>query len=186
MFDIVETALPGCRQLFPTVRGDARGRFVKVFHEEAFAAAGLPTGFAEQYSSTSRRGVLRGLHFQAPPFDHDKLVYCVAGEVLDVAVDLRVGSPTYGQHVMMKLSAEAGNIAFVPRGLAHGILALSENAIIVNNTTSVFAPGADGGIAWNSAGVEWPEARPILSERDATLVPLAEYESPFRYQAESL
>ncbi len=181
MFDIVETVIPGCRQLLPTVRGDARGRFVKVFHEESFAAAGLATGFAEQYSSRSRRGVLRGLHFQEPPFDHDKLVYCVAGTVLDVAVDLRLGSPTYGQHAMLELSAEAGNIVFVPRGLAHGVLALSEGAIIVNNTTTVYAPEADAGIAWNSAGIEWPETSPILSQRDAALPPLAEYESPFRY-----
>ncbi len=183
MFDIVETIIPGCRQLLPAVRGDARGRFVKVFHEEAFAAAGLATDFAEQYSSRSRRGVLRGLHFQEPPFDHDKLVFCVFGTVLDVAVDLRLGSPAYGRHVMLELSAEAGNIMFVPRGLAHGVLALSEGAIIVNNTTTVYAPEADAGIAWNSAGIDWPEKSPILSQKDADLPSLSAYQSPFRFEA---
>ena len=183
MFDIVETIIPGCRQLLPAVRGDARGRFVKVFHEEAFAAAGLATDFAEQYSSRSRRGVLRGLHFQEPPYDHDKLVYCVAGRVLDVAVDLRLGSPAYGRHAMLELSAEAGNIVFVPRGLAHGVLALSEDAIIVNNTTTVYAPEAEAGIAWNSAGIDWPESSPILSPKDAELPQLRDYDSPFRFEA---
>ena len=181
MFEIIETIVLGCRQLIPTVRADERGRLVKVFHQEACAAAGLPTGYAEQYHSTSQRGVLRGLHFQEPPFEHDKLLYCVCGKVCDVAVDVRVGSPSFGEHVMLELSAELANIIFIPRGLAHGFLALTEGATIINSATSVYAPQADGGIAWNSAGIEWPEATPILSERDAALPPLAAYESPFRY-----
>jgi dTDP-4-dehydrorhamnose 3,5-epimerase len=181
MFDVVETSIPGCLKLAPIVREDSRGRFVKVFHDESFAEHRMTAKFAEQYYSRSHKGVLRGLHFQEPPFDHSKLVYCVEGVVIDAVVDLRVGSPSYGEHVLIELSAERANQVFVPAGLAHGIYVASETAMIVSNTSTVYAPDADKGIAWDSAGIDWPDVEPILSQRDASLPTLSDYESPFRY-----
>lgn len=181
MFQLKETSISGCVELQPVKRGDARGHFVKVFHEDAFREHGLPSVYAEQYYSRSKRGVLRGLHFQTPPFHHGKLVYCVQGAVLDAAVDLRVGSASYGQHVLIELSAEKANVVFVPAGLAHGVFALSDEAMIVNNTTTVYSAEADAGIAWDSAGIPWPHDEPLLSDRDRALPSLADYRSPFRY-----
>ena len=181
MFELRQTSIAGCIEVQPVVRADSRGRFVKVFHDEFFGQRGLKTSFPEQYYSRSHRGVLRGLHFQAPPFAHAKLVYCVEGTVLDAVVDLRVGSPSYGQHFTIELSAERCNQLFVPEGLAHGIYALTELATIVNSTSRVYAPEADGGIAWDSCGIGWPDAAPILSERDRVLPPLSSFVSPFRF-----
>ena len=170
MFDIVETTLPGCRQLLPTIRGDARGRFVKVFHEEAFAAAGLPTGFAEQYSSTSRQGVLRGLHFQTPPRSPAKLARVTQGKALDVVVDLRQGSPTYGQHTSMVLAESDRLQVFIPSGFAHGFCTLEDNTEMAYKLSDHFSREHARGILWNDPdlGIDWPvtESEAILSERD--------------------
>src|SRR5665647_934283 len=104
MFELKSTPLAGCFELQPRVSDDARGRFVKVFQVQAFATHGLETHFAEEYYSVSNKNVIRGLHFQLPPMDHVKVVYCVEGEVLDAVVDLRIGSPTYGEHALFVLS----------------------------------------------------------------------------------
>jgi dTDP-4-dehydrorhamnose 3,5-epimerase len=176
-----ETGLPGCLELQPRVFEDARGRFVKVFNRELFAAHGLETSFAEEYYSSSLPGVLRGLHFQTPPHHHAKLVYCVAGRVMDVAVDLRVGSPTYGRHAVVELSMERGNAIYLPSGFAHGFYVPQGEATLVYNVTTGYAPESDAGIRWDSAGIEWPDATPVVSERDAGFPSLAEFDSPFRY-----
>jgi dTDP-4-dehydrorhamnose 3,5-epimerase len=176
-----ETGLPGCLELQPRVFEDARGRFVKVFNRELFAAHGLETSFAEEYYSSSLPGVLRGLHFQTPPHHHAKLVYCVAGRVMDVAVDLRVGSPTYGRHALVELSMERGNAIYLPSGFAHGFYVPEGEATLVYNVTTGYAPESDAGIRWDSAGIEWPDAAPVVSERDAGFPSLAEFVSPFRY-----
>ena len=118
--EIVPTEIPGCYEVQPKVFKDKRGAFVKTFHAGDFHSYGLCADWTEQYYSRSKRGVLRGLHFQLPPHDHAKLVYCVAGSVLDVAFDLRIGSPTYGKAVMLELSAKKGNMIYLPKGLAHG------------------------------------------------------------------
>ncbi len=182
MFQRLPSALPGCVELQPRVLSDARGRFVKTFHAAAFQQLGLCDQFAESYYSVSQRGVIRGLHFQTPPMAHTKLVYCVAGAVLDVVVDLRVGSPTYGQHALFELSAEQGNSVYIPAGMAHGFYTRSEQATLVYQVSTVYAPQHDAGILWNSAGIAWPEdATPILSERDQQFPTLAAFVSPFRY-----
>ncbi|MDY6786429.1 MAG: dTDP-4-dehydrorhamnose 3,5-epimerase [Cyanobacteriota bacterium] len=180
--DIKETQIPGCYQIFPAIRRDTRGKFVKVFHQEMFERENLNFNLAEEYYSVSERNVLRGLHFQIPPRDHTKLVYCLVGEILDAVVDLRLNSPTYGKWQLFELSAERANILYLPPGLAHGFYVTSQQAIMVYNVSTVYAPECDSGILWNSVGIPWKCNEPIVSERDRQFVPFSEFKSPFVYR----
>ncbi len=182
MFELRPSGIPDCFQVQPRIFADVRGRFVKVFHKEAFIELGLATDFVEEYYSSSNFGVVRGLHFQAPPVDHVKLIYCVQGEVFDVVLDLRVGSPTYGKISTFTLGADLGNYLYVPKGLAHGFCVTSEKATLVYKVSSVYSPQHDTGILWNSANIDWPTNTPLLSDRDLSLPRLAEFVSPFSYQ----
>jgi dTDP-4-dehydrorhamnose 3,5-epimerase len=182
MFEVLETNIPGCFEIRPRIFDDQRGRFIKTFQQELFAEHGLNTYWPEEYYSVSTRDVLRGLHFQLPPHDHEKLVYCAFGEVLDAVVDLRVGSPTFGRHATFWLSAESANMLFIPRGLAHGFLTLSDKATMMYKAATVHAPEHDAGILWSSAGIDWPVWSPVLSQRDAGFVKLDEFDSPFRFE----
>ncbi len=182
MFELKPSKLNGCFEMQPKVFDDARGRFVKVFHEPAFAALGLDVTFAEEYYSVSHKNVIRGLHFQLPPMDHVKLVYCVEGVVMDAVVDLRVGSPTYGQYALFELSAAKANSIYIPKGMAHGFCALCEHAIMVYKVSTIYAPAQDKGILWNSAGIPWPATEAILSARDQGFTHLEKFSSPFRYE----
>nr|MDA8101138.1 dTDP-4-dehydrorhamnose 3,5-epimerase [Nitrospiraceae bacterium] len=176
--------IPGCLELTPRVMLDERGSFVKTFHQGMFSDQGLETRFAEEYYSRSRRGVLRGLHFQMPPHDHIKMVYCVSGSVLDVVVDLRKGSPAYGRHVQIELTADKANMLYIPRGLAHGFFVTGDHAIMLYNVTTVYAPEHDSGIRWDSAGIPWPSTTPIISKRDGAFPSLADFTSPFTFPQE--
>lgn len=178
---LVATNIPQCYELKPPIFKDERGSFVKVFHENIFKDNQLETHFAEEYYSVSFRNVLRGLHFQLPPQDHVKMVYCVAGEVKDVVVDLRVGSPTYGKHQIFDLSAEKANIIYIPSGLAHGFYVTSEKAIMVYKVTTVYSPEHDTGIRWDSLDINWQCENPIVSQRDSEFVSFSEFNSPFTY-----
>ncbi len=182
MFTINDTAIQGCYEIQPRVIDDLRGRFVKVFHKAAFAERQLETDFVEEYYSHSRKGVIRGLHFQTPPYDHVKMVYCVCGEVFDVVLDLRVGSPTYGKAASFCLSAEKGNYLYIPKGLAHGFCVTSELATLTYKVSTVYVPENDAGLLWSSVDIEWPADAPIVSNRDKTFSTLADFESPFRYE----
>jgi dTDP-4-dehydrorhamnose 3,5-epimerase len=182
MFEFRESAISGCMEIQPRIFVDNRGRFVKVFHERLFAERGLCTDFPEEFYSRSHRGVIRGLHFQLPPEDHVKLVYCVEGSALDAVVDLRRGSATFGRHAVFELSAEKANAVYIPRGLAHGFLVLSDEATLVYKVSAVHSPQHDTGIRWDSAGIQWPISNPIISLRDAALPALAELDSPFRHE----
>lgn len=173
------TPLPGCYELHPRVLSDDRGRLVKVYHENTFAELGLHTNFAEEYYSISSQRVIRGLHFQTPPHDHIKVVGCLQGRILDVVVDLRKGSPTFKQHFMVELSAEKGNLLYVPQGLAHGFYVLSETAIFLNRASTVYSPENDRGIRWDSCGIDWPDREPIVSEKDRNMPALDDYATPF-------
>ncbi|GEM45263.1 dTDP-4-dehydrorhamnose 3,5-epimerase [Deinococcus cellulosilyticus] len=176
------TALPGCFELRPRVMEDARGRFFKYYVQPEFAALGLRTDFVEEYCSFSRRGVIRGMHFQEPPHQHAKLVFCATGSVRDVVVDLRVGSPTYHQVMEVVLSAEQGNMLYIPEGMAHGFQAL-EDALMVYKVTSVYHPESDRGVLWSSLPIDWQTAAPpVLSDRDQKFPALQDYQSPFRYE----
>jgi dTDP-4-dehydrorhamnose 3,5-epimerase len=176
---IIPTTISGCFELQPKLFEDSRGRFVKVFHKQAFAELGLETAFAEEYYSISYKDVIRGLHFQLPPMDHVKMVYCVEGEVLDAVVDLRVGSPTYGHYELFELSSDKANSIYVPKGMAHGFCALSEQAIMVYKVSTVYSPEHDAGVLWNSVGISWPLELPCISDRDKSFPTLAEFKSPF-------
>jgi len=184
-FDIRQTKIPGCFELLPKLFKDERGSFVKTFHENVFKENGLETHFSEEYYSFSHKRVLRGLHFQLPLMDHVKLVYCVYGRVLDAVVDLRVGSPAYGNFETFELSAEQANMVYIPKGLAHGFYVLSEGAIMMYKVTTVYSPEHDTGILWRSANIPWPDERPIISKRDSEFIALENFKSPFIYKGES-
>lgn len=177
---INKTGLIGCYEITPHIFTDIRGAFVKTFHQDIFLENQLETRFVEQYYSVSYRGVLRGLHFQIPPKHHVKLVYCLAGEILDVAVDLRKGSPTYGQYELFDISAEKRNMIYIPAGMAHGFYVKSESAIVVCNLSTVYSAEHDGGIRWDSIGIPWPDLSPVLSDKDKTLPAFSDFLSPFQ------
>ncbi len=171
--------LAGCFELQPKAFEDARGRFVKVFHEQEFTAEGLEHNFAEEYYSVSHKLVIRGMHFQLPPMDHVKMVYCVEGEVMDAVVDLRVDSPTYGQYALFDLSAAKANSIYIPKGMAHGFCVRSDRAVMVYKVSSVYSPEHDSGVLWNSIGIPWPLEQPCISDRDKSLPALSDFKSPF-------
>ena len=172
--ELKPTAIHGCFEIVPHIHSDARGRFVKTFHAGWFESHGLRTDFVEQYYSVSHRRVLRWLHFQKPPAQHAKLVYCSDGAVLDAVVDVRPASPSFGKHILRELAADSANMLYLPEGTAHGFYVLSETATLMYAVTSAYAPECDGGIRWDSAGIEWPDNDPIVSERDQQLPTFAE------------
>lgn len=176
---LIPTALPGCFEVRPFFAQDERGTFVKTFEAERFAEAGLPVEWREEFYSSSRKGVIRGMHFQTPPHDHEKLVYCMQGRVLDAVVDLRRASPTFGRHVAVELDAEIGHGLMIPKGMAHGFLALTDYSIMAYKVTTIHAPAHDSGILWNSFGLDWGIEQPIVSTRDRAHPALGDFISPF-------
>ncbi len=179
---IISTGIPGCYEIKPSIHEDRRGRFVKTFIREEFEKNKLRTDFEEEYYSCSVKGVIRGLHFQLPPEETAKLVYCVSGEVLDAIVDLRVGSPTYNCNLTFDLTEVNAKILYLPAGIAHGFQAVSEKAILMYKVTARYSPAHDSGILWNSAGVPWIAENPIISDRDMALPSLQNFQSPFFYK----
>ncbi len=178
-FELVRTPIEGCFEIQPRVFEDQRGRFVKLFHEGFFREHGLQTEYEEEYYSVSPARVIRGLHFQVPPKAHVKLVSCVLGSILDVVYDLRSDTPSSGEVFSLELSAEKGNMLYVPEGLAHGFYALSERALFVSMNSKKFAPECDRGIRWDSIPFDWPDKDPIVSEKDRSMVPLNAFDNPF-------
>ena len=176
-----DTSLPDLKIVRPIMRPDDRGYFVKTFQNSVFQAAGIETHFTEHFFSRSKPGVVRGLHFQEPPAAQDKYVFCAAGSVTDHVVDLRVGSPTYGQHETFELSAQDWAALFIPIGFAHGFVARTE-AVMAYFVSAEFAPETDTGVRWNSAGIDWQVDNPIISDKDQNLPLFAEYNSPFKYK----
>ena len=179
MFEMKPTKIFGCFQINPHIFSDHRGRFVKIFHKKEFSLLGIETNYEEEYYTTSNYGVVRGLHFQSPPFYHAKLIYCIQGEVFDVVLDLRVGSPTYGKTSSLSLGAELANCLYIPKGVAHGFCVLSEKATLVYNVSSVHSDEHDSGILWNSVNIDWPVNTPLLSDRDMRFPKFTDFVSPF-------
>lgn len=187
--EIIKTAIDGVVLIKPKIFGDARGYFFESFsqrefdEEVAIPLYGKPIIFVQDNESMSSYGVMRGLHFQRPPFTQSKLVRCVKGKVLDVAVDIRKGSPTYGQHVAVELSEDNHLQFFVPRGFAHGFAVLSETAVFQYKCDRFYAPQADCGISIldESLGIDWqiPVDKAILSEKDTKHALLKDFDSPF-------
>jgi dTDP-4-dehydrorhamnose 3,5-epimerase len=178
MFSFEPTYIDGVIRIKPSPHKDLRGEFVKIYHEELYNHFGIQSTFAEEYYSTSKKGVIRGLHFQRPPMDHNKLVYCVAGKVLDVVLDLRKSSASYGHVASFELQPFS-EFLFLPKGIAHGFYSLEDNSIMVYKVSTVYAADLDDGILWNSIDFEWPIEDPILSERDKKFSRLSDFQSPF-------
>lgn len=170
--------------------GDSRGWFTEVYNERTFAERGITCRFVQDNHSLSvPRFTLRGLHFQTPPRGQDKLVRCVRGRIFDVAVDVRRGSPTYGQWVGAELSAENGRQLFIPVGFAHAFVTLEADCEVTYKCSDLYAPDHDGGIRWDSAGIDWPipaGTTPELSDKDRALPALADFNSPFSYDGRPL
>ena len=183
--DVIKTAIEGLVIIEPKVFKDARGYFFESFSQREFEAKVRKVNFVQDNESMSSYGVMRGLHFQRPPFAQSKLVRCVKGRVLDVAVDIRKGSPTYGQHVAVELSEDNHRQFFVPRGFAHGFVVLSETAVFQYKCDNFYAPEADGGINIKdeTLGIDWGISfeEAILSEKDTKHVSLKDFDSPFDY-----
>jgi len=180
--NVISTLLPDVKIIEPRVFEDARGYFFESFSQQLFTEKVSDTVFVQDNESRSTYGVLRGLHFQRPHKAQAKLVRVVEGSVLDIAVDIRPESPTYGQHVSVELSAENKRQLFIPRGFAHGFVVLSDYAEFVYKCDALYNPKDEGGIMWNdpAIGVEWPEVGEIiLSEKDKKHLSLAESKIAF-------
>jgi dTDP-4-dehydrorhamnose 3,5-epimerase len=164
--------------------GDDRGFFIETYKQSEFAANGIADQFVQDNYSFSLQGVLRGLHYQRNPQAQSKLVRVVQGKVFDVAVDIRAGSPTYGEWVAETLSAENGHMLYVPPGFAHGFCVLSPEAGLAYKVTAEYAPALERGIRWNDPqiGIQWPVREPVLSERDAALPLLTEADHDFKLE----
>ena len=183
--NVIETGIEGLLILEPRIFKDARGYFFESFSQREFEEMVGPVRFVQDNESMSTYGVMRGLHFQRPPYTQSKLVRCVSGRVLDVAVDIRLGSPTYGQHVAVELSAENHRQFFISKGFAHGFAVLSETAVFQYKCDEFYHPEADDGISIldGSLGIDWriPTDKAILSEKDTSHGMLVDFKSPFTY-----
>lgn len=183
--EVIKTAIEGVVIIEPRIFTDSRGYFFESYSKREFDEKVRPVNFVQDNESCSTKGVMRGLHFQRPPFTQSKLVRCVKGAVFDVAVDIRKGSPTYGQHVSVELTEDNHRQFFVPRGFAHGFAVLSDVAVFQYKCDNYYAPQADGGIAItdSSLGIDWhlDTENVILSEKDTKHQFLADFDSPFDY-----
>lgn len=179
MFDFNKTPICNVFELtFPSFKDD-RGVFTKVFQDSFWQSQGINFQLKESYFSLSAKDVIRGMHFQLPPFQHHKIVYCPQGSILDVAVDLRKDFPSYGHFFSTVLSAENHKGLFIPEGCAHGFKSLEDNSLTAYLVSSEYRKEADTGILWNSFGMEWACEKPIISERDKSFSAFQDFDSPF-------
>lgn len=179
---ILPSRFPGVFEIHLEPRGDERGYFARTYDREIFRRNGLPTDWVQENQSfTAARHTLRGLHFQAPPHAEAKLIRVLAGSLFDVFVDLRKASSTYGQWGSMELTAENFQALLLPRGFAHGFCTLTENVLVAYKHDNAYAPGAEGGLAWNDPelAIEWPTSQPLLSDRDRNWPRFHDFHSPF-------
>lgn len=179
MFDFIKTPIDDVWEIVLPCHEDARGGFSKAFHNTSFREHGIDFRLRESYFSCSVKDVIRGMHFQLPPYQHHKLVYCPHGVIMDVALDLRRQSSTYGQFFSTELSAVNHRALFIPEGCAHGFKSLSDDAMTVYLVSSEYQRDADTGLLWNSFGLDWQCANPILSDRDRSFQAYDIFESPF-------
>ena len=185
--EVIKTAIEGVVIIEPKVFGDSRGYFFESFSQRDFEQQVRRVNFVQDNESMSSYGVMRGLHFQKPPYAQSKLVRCVKGKVLDVVVDIRKGSPTFGKHVAVELTGENHRQVFIPRGFAHGFVVLSESAVFQYKCDNFYAPQADAGISIldESLGIDWriPVEQALLSDKDRKHELLKNFDSPFEYNS---
>ena len=179
----IETKISDVIIIETLVFGDTRGYFLESYNQKKFEGFIGKISFVQDNESKSTKGVLRGLHFQKPPYAQAKLVLCIEGKVLDVAVDIRKESKTYGQHIAVELSGENKKQLFIPRGFAHGFVVLSESATFAYKVDNTYAPDHDAGIRWNDKelNIQWgmEDREVMVSEKDAELTLFSKFESPF-------
>lgn len=174
-----ETELKGCYIIDFFNAHDNRGSFVKPFHADTLLKNGLNADFTESFYSVSHKGVIRGMHFQTPPSQHVKLVYCCVGKLVDVILDVRKNSPTYGKSISVELTGANFKGVYIPEGMAHGFETLEDNTLMTYLTTAVYDPNADAGIRYDSFGHQWESKQPIVSDRDLSFEAFDQYQSPF-------
>ena len=182
---IQKTPLPGLIVLIPQRFSDERGFFSESWNRRTLQSAGidLPEFVQDNHSLSHRTGTLRGMHYQAPPFAQGKLVRCGRGHILDVAVDVRKGSPTYGHWHGEELSYEIGRQLWVPAGFLHGFVTRETDSEIIYKCTAHYDRASDGAVRWDSLGIDWGVASPLLSPKDAAAIAFADFDSPFTYEA---
>ena len=181
MKSLQETNIPGVYEIEMFHLADDRGVFVKPYHKNTLEKWGLESEFRESFYSINQKGVVRGMHFQNPPDDHAKLIYCSSGKLVDIILDIRVGSPTYGKFAQVELSGDNYKAVYLPKGVAHGFCVLENNTCMVYLTSTVHSPQNDAGVLWNSFGCDWPVENPINSDRDKNFPSLANLKSPFNF-----
>jgi dTDP-4-dehydrorhamnose 3,5-epimerase len=191
MLQIFPTEIPDVLLIQPKVFRDARGFFLESYNEVAFKTAGLgDLHFVQDNLSSSQKGTIRGLHFQLPPYAQGKLVSVFQGKVLDVAVDIRKGSPYYGKHIAVELDAEKMQFLYIPPGFAHGFQVLSETCLFYYKCTNTYHSASDAGLLWcdTNIAIPWREldTSPIISEKDSKQMRLADFDSPFTYISQKI
>ncbi len=177
--NIIETPFEGLYVIETVKFKDSRGSFQKLFNREFFEQNGLECDFCEFYYSVNHKNVIRGMHFQLPPNDHTKLVYVSKGKIIDVVVDIRKDSATFGKHYKIELDDEMGKYLYIPKGFAHGFCSLEEGSIVNYAQTSCYSTVHDCGILQSSCDIDWGIESPIVSDRDLTFKKLSEFKSPF-------
>lgn len=179
MIEEIQDILGGVKLVTLKAFSDHRGMFVKSFHETLLRDAGISFELKEEFYSTSHKNVLRGMHFQAPPHDHAKIVMCLSGEVTDVVLDLRKSSAHFGKSAGVRLTSAKTQFLYIPKGFAHGFLSLADHSMLIYKTDAVYAPEFDRGILWNSCGFSWQAEEPVLSNRDNSFPSFLNFQSPF-------
>lgn len=181
--EVIETGIKDLLELKPRIFGDDRGYFYESYNKKTFAEIGIHSEFVQDNQSFSAKNVLRGLHFQNPPYEQGKLVRVIQGSVLDVAVDIREGSPTYGKHHAVLLTGEEKNLFWIPPGFAHGFLTLEDETIFSYKCSGLYNKESEGSILWNDPElqIDWKVEKPVLSEKDEVAPPLSELKSKFIY-----
>lgn len=179
---IIKTKLDGVFIIEPKIFQDERGKFIKTFHKNIFIKNGINFNFEESFYSVSNKNVLRGMHFQIPPEDHSKLIYATSGAILDAVLDIRKGSPTYGQYISIELSDKNNKMVYIPTGFAHGFLSLANNSCAIYLQTTMHSPKHDNGIRIDSFGMQWNIKNPIVSKRDQNFTTLKKFKTPFIYK----
>lgn len=181
--EIITTKISGLLIIKPQVFEDSRGYFFESYNRDKFAAAGIPVDFVQDNESKSQKGVLRGLHFQKPPFAQGKLVRVMKGAVLDVAVDLRLGSPTYGQWDSIVLTESNKFMYWIPAGMAHGFLTLEDNTVFFYKCTNLYNKESEGALLWcdPQLNINWDCQNPLLSGKDQVAPLFKDFQSPFTF-----
>lgn len=178
---LIPTQLDGVFLLEPKVFSDERGTFIKPFHKDTLEGLGLDADFKESFYSISHKNVIRGMHFQSPPHEHSKLIYVSKGKVLDVVLDIREDSPTFGQFSSAELSDKNNLMVYIRPGFAHGFLSLEDDTCVSYFHTTTHSPEHDLGVCFDSFGMDWRATDPIVSARDASFPALNEFVTPFKY-----